>query len=85
MTPVKTPDADPTPEVAASATTQLPDGVKPLWKQPQLEEYYGVSNWTVNQWIQRGCPIEPTAFHGRRFDIDKVRAWMADNAKPRSA
>ncbi|MEU1122169.1 hypothetical protein ABZ371_00915 [Streptomyces sp. NPDC005899] len=52
-------------------------GVAPLLTTAQLQALYGVSNWTVNKWVQDGCPVEPTKFHGRRFDLDKVRAWMA--------
>ncbi len=40
-------------------------------------EFYAVSNWTVNRWVQMGCPIEPTRFRGRRFDLAAVRAWHA--------
>lgn len=54
-----------------------PVGMTPLLTTAQLMARYGVSNWTVNQWVQQGCPVEPTAFRGRRFDLDTVRAWMA--------
>lgn len=54
-----------------------PVGLTPLLTTEQLMARYGVSNWTVNQWVQNGCPVEPTAFRGRRFDSDAVRAWMA--------
>ena len=53
-------------------------GLTPLLTTAQMQARYGVSNWTVNQWVQNGCPVEPTAFRGRRFDLDKVAAWMAD-------
>lgn len=55
-----------------------PVGVTPLLTTAQLQARYGVSNWTVNEWVKDGCPVEPTAFRGRRFDLDAVRAWMAD-------
>jgi phage terminase Nu1 subunit (DNA packaging protein) len=42
---------------------------------------YGVSNWTVNQWVLKGCPVEPTAMRGRRFDPEAVRRWMAEQAE----
>lgn len=71
---------DPTPQAADSAPTALPPGVEPLLTTAGLMEYYGVSNWTVNDWVQRGCPVEPTAFRGRRFDRAKVRDWMAGEA-----
>lgn len=52
-------------------------GVAPLLTTAQLQAFYGVSNWTVNEWVKGGCPVENTRFRGRRFDLDKVRAWMA--------
>lgn len=52
-------------------------GVLPLFTTAELMAHYGVSNWTVNEWVKDGCPVEPTRFRGRRFDLDKVRAWMA--------
>jgi phage terminase Nu1 subunit (DNA packaging protein) len=54
-----------------------PTGVTPLLTTAQLMARYGVSNWTVNEWVKAGCPLEPTAFRGRRFDLDRVRAWHA--------
>lgn len=58
-----------------------PVGISPLLNTEQLMALYGVSNWTVNEWVKNGCPLEPTAFRGRRFDVDKVRAWMADQVR----
>ncbi|MFF9910661.1 helix-turn-helix domain-containing protein [Streptomyces sp. NPDC013457] len=55
-----------------------PAGISPLLTTAQLMALYGVSNWTVNEWVKNGCPLEPTAFRGRRFDRDRVRAWMAE-------
>lgn len=57
----------------------LPAGLLPLLSQPQLETYYGVSDWTVLKWIRKGLPEEPFEGGGRRFDLLKVRAWMAEN------
>ncbi|MFG2759488.1 hypothetical protein [Streptomyces wuyuanensis] len=53
----------------------LPGGLIPLFTTDELQRYYGVSNWTVNEWVKAGCPVEPTAFRGRRFDLAAVRAW----------
>ncbi|MEV7470448.1 hypothetical protein AB0O20_28685 [Streptomyces kronopolitis] len=69
------------------ATQTLPErtatlaavGLTPLLTTAQLMARYGVSNWTVNQWVQRGCPVEPTPFRGRRFDLDQVAAWIAED------
>lgn len=57
----------------------LPAGLLPLLSQPQLETYYGVSDWKVLRWMEAGMPVEPFAAGGRRFDPLKVRAWMAEN------
>ncbi|WP_260475191.1 hypothetical protein [Streptomyces sp. WAC 06725] len=62
-------------------TRQLAEtGLTPLLTQSQLEAFYGVSDWTVNQWVKRGCPIEPTPFRGRRFDLERVKKWVAEGA-----
>ncbi|MFF2954295.1 hypothetical protein ACFVVU_23495 [Kitasatospora sp. NPDC057965] len=53
----------------------------PLLKQVQVEEHYGVSDWAVNQWVRRGCPVEYLPNGHRRFDLDKVRAWMAEQSE----
>ncbi|MER7968689.1 hypothetical protein ABTX35_06710 [Streptomyces sp. NPDC096080] len=37
--------------------------------------YYGVSDWTVNNWVKRGLPVEPTASRGRRFDLAACQEW----------
>lgn len=55
----------------------LPAGLLPLLSQPQLETRYGVSDWTVRQWIKQGMPVKPFAGGGRRFDLIEVEAWMA--------
>ncbi|MFB8772157.1 hypothetical protein [Streptomyces broussonetiae] len=60
----------------------LPAGLIPLLTQPELETYYGVSDFTVRQWIKDGMPVEPMRTSGtervhRRFDLTSVKAWMA--------
>ncbi|MFJ4924063.1 hypothetical protein [Streptomyces sp. NPDC088736] len=50
-------------------------GVTPLLTTAQMMAYYGVSNWSINQWVKLGLPVEPTAFRGRRFDLAKCQAW----------
>lgn len=70
----------------AERRAPLPAGLIPLLTQKQLETYYGVSDWIVLQWIQKGLPVEPFDGRGRRFDLDKVRNWHAaettDEAAP---
>ena len=61
----------------------LPAGLLPLLTQPELETYYGVSDWTVLKWIEAGMPVERLKKTGqkkevRRFDLTAVKAWMAD-------
>ncbi|MFJ4631284.1 hypothetical protein [Streptomyces sp. NPDC088847] len=58
-----------------------PLGISPLLTTYQLMAYYGVSDWTVNEWVKKGCPVEPTAFRGRRFELDAVRAWMTTGVR----
>jgi phage terminase Nu1 subunit (DNA packaging protein) len=58
----------------------LPAGLLPLLDQQQLETYYDVSDWQVLKWIEQGLPVEPYAGRGRRFDLAKVRDWMAANS-----
>ncbi|MEU9865526.1 helix-turn-helix domain-containing protein [Streptomyces sp. NPDC047971] len=69
-----------TQTLAERAEILRPAGISPLLTTAQLMALYGVSNWTVNEWVKNGCPLEPTAFRGRRFDPDRVRAWMAEQA-----
>ncbi|MFJ9657575.1 hypothetical protein ACIRPR_06355 [Streptomyces griseoflavus] len=61
----------------------LPAGLLPLLTQPELETYYQVSDWTVLRWIEAGMPVERLRRTGqkkevRRFDLNEVRAWMAE-------
>ncbi|WP_069630839.1 hypothetical protein [Streptomyces niveus] len=65
--------------------TPLPAGLIPLLTMRQLETYYGVSDWTVLQWIEAGMPVELLRTAGaknaqRRFDLDAVKRWHADNS-----
>jgi phage terminase Nu1 subunit (DNA packaging protein) len=62
----------------------LPAGLLPLLTQPELETYYGVSDWTVLQWIKDGMPVKRLKTTGqkkevRRFDLTEVEAWMAEH------
>lgn len=70
----------------AERHTPLPAGLVPLLSQTELETYYGVSTWTVQQWVKAGMPVEPVrparAGAGerqhRRFDLAAVKAWHAE-------
>lgn len=74
-----------TQTLAERIETLRPTGLSPLLNTAQLMARYGVSNWTVNEWVKRGCPVEPTSFRGRRFDLDAVRKWMANEATQANA
>lgn len=62
----------------AERRAPLPAGLLPLVDQRQLETYYDVSPWQVQKWVEQGLPQEPFAGRGRRFDLNKVRTWMAE-------
>lgn len=57
-----------------------PTGVAPLLTTNQLMAYLGVSNWTLNQWRKAGCPVERLPGGQRRYDLNAVRAWMAERS-----
>lgn len=57
----------------------LPAGLIPLLSQPQLETYYGVSDWQVTKWMKQGMPVRPFAGRQKRFDLAEVERWMAEN------
>lgn len=61
--------------------TPLPEGILPLLTQRELETYYGVSDWAVLQWISRGMPVEPFVGRGRRFALEKVQRWHAQQSR----
>ncbi|WP_314411431.1 helix-turn-helix transcriptional regulator [Streptomyces kroppenstedtii] len=69
----------------AERRVPLPAGLIPLLSQKELETYYGVSDWTLLQWIDKGLPVEPFGGRGRRFDLNKVRAWMAEQSEELAA
>lgn len=71
-----------TQNLAERIETLRPTGLSPLLTTRQLMARYGVSNWTVNEWVKKGCPLEPTEFRGRRFDLEAVRQWMAERSTP---
>ncbi len=62
----------------ASRRAPLPAGLIPLIDRRQLETYYTVSPYQVQKWIDAGLPTEPFNGRGDRFDLNKVRAWMAE-------
>ena len=65
--------------------TVLPAGLVPLLTQREFETYYGVSDWQVLKWIREGMPVEPFAGRQKRFDLDKVRDWMAEQSSELAA
>lgn len=69
----------------AERRVSLPAGLLPLLSQKELETYYGVSDYTVLQWIRAGMPVEPFGARGRRFDLNAVRDWMAEHGEQLAA
>jgi hypothetical protein len=65
----------------AERRAPLPAGLIPLLTQREIETYYGVSTWQIEQWRKAGMPDEPYAGQGRRYDLAKCQAWHAQNAK----
>ncbi|MFD9651752.1 hypothetical protein [Streptomyces mirabilis] len=57
----------------------LPAGLVPLLSQREIETYYGVSDWQIKRWREKGMPDEPFAGRGRRFDLAKCQAWHGAN------
>ncbi|MFE6408210.1 hypothetical protein ACFVOR_14890 [Streptomyces sp. NPDC057837] len=73
------------PKKSDRRAESLPAGLLPLLTQRELETYYGVSDWTVLQWIEAGMPVERLKSTSgtqkkeiRRFDLNEVKAWMAE-------
>ncbi|MFI6530463.1 hypothetical protein [Streptomyces uncialis] len=69
------------PTLADRTEVLAPTGLTPLLSTRELMARYGVSNWTVNEWIKRGCPVGSmrTASGGRRqrrFDLAQVEQWL---------
>lgn len=61
----------------AARAAELPADIRPLLKKRELQAYFGVSHWTVDQWLKQGCPKRRTP-GGRalRFDLAAVERWM---------
>lgn len=53
----------------------------PLLRQAELETYFAVSDWTVNQWVRHGCPVQRLPNGHRRFDLAAVKEWMAAQSR----
>lgn len=62
--------------LAERVETLRPTGLAPLLNNAQLMAHYGVSNWTVNEWIKDGCPVQRLPGGNRRFDLTEVKEWM---------
>lgn len=62
----------------AERQAELPPGLTPLLTINQLANYFGVSRWTVHQWINEGCPTEDSPTKGHRFDLDRVKTWARE-------
>ncbi|MFI9168796.1 hypothetical protein [Streptomyces lincolnensis] len=54
----------------------LPAGLAPLLTQREIETYYGVSTWQIDQWRKAGMPDEPFAGQGRRILREERHALL---------
>lgn len=62
--------------LAERADTLRPIGLSPRLNTRELMDLYGVSNWTVNEWVKAGCPVKRLPGSGRRFELAAVEQWM---------
>lgn len=61
---------------------ELPAGIRPLLKKRELQAYFGVSHWTVDQWLKAGCPKRRVrGSRILRFDLDAVERWMDEDSE----
>lgn len=67
-----------TQTLAERAEILAPTGLAPLLTTDQLRAYFGISLWTVNEWRKSGCPMERIPGGRRRFSLDAVKAWLAE-------
>lgn len=58
-----------------------PTGLSPLLNTEQLRAYYGVGNWTVNEWRKNGLPFERLPGGMRRFNLAHVQAWLEEQSE----
>lgn len=67
---------------AAETPTALPDGPTPLLKPSRVTRHYDVSLWTLNKWVEKGCPVAKRLPNGdRRFSLPAVDAWLDEQAE----
>lgn len=69
-----------TQTLAERTETLRPIGLSPLLTTDELMAHYGVSNWTVNEWLKKGCPVERLPGGRRRFNQADVKAWLEAHA-----
>lgn len=53
----------------------------PLLRPAEFREHYGISRWTENDWLKRGCPVRRLPSGHKRFDLTAVEAWL-DEQEP---
>jgi len=64
--------------LAERAEILAPTGLTPLLNTDELRAYFGIGLWQVNQWRQKGCPMERMPGGRRRFNLAAVKAWLAE-------
>lgn len=62
--------------LAERTETLRPTGLSPLLTTDELRAHYRVSNWTVNEWRKKGCPLRRLPGGILRFDLALVDEWM---------
>jgi phage terminase Nu1 subunit (DNA packaging protein) len=68
--------------IAERAEILAPTGLEPMLTTDQLRAYFGIGLWQVNQWRQKGCPMERLPGGRRRFNLTEVKKWLAEQAEP---
>lgn len=53
----------------------------PLLRPAEFRQRYGISRWTENDWLKRGCPVRRLPSGHKRFDLAAVEAWL-DEQEP---
>lgn len=68
--------------LAERAEILRPAGIAPLLDTEQLRAHFGVSRWTVTEWVKtKGCPVVRLPGGIRRFNLADVQEWLAQQAE----
>lgn len=70
-----------TKTLADRAAQLAPLGLAPLLKQVELLAHYGISRWTVEKWVEAGCPVERLPSGARRYRLADVEDWRREQVE----